>query len=111
MTNAKRILIVEDEKAILDVYRDILSPKGQTPTIKSSRTNSSTTTHDSSEGDAFDLTLVQTGEEAIAEVKKSLIDKKPFALGFFDVLLGTGIDGIEAVKQIHKLDSDMYAVL
>ena len=61
--------------------------------------------------DQFELTLVPTGEEAIEAVKKSLAEKKPFALGFFDVLLGTGIDGIETVKRIHALDPEMYAVL
>src|SRR6185312_14251870 len=49
--------------------------------------------------------------DAIAEVKKALAQGKPFAMGFFDVLLKTGIDGIETVKKIHQLDQEMYAVL
>jgi len=32
-------------------------------------------------------------------------------MGFFDVLLGNGIDGIETVKRIHQMDPKMYAIL
>ncbi len=109
MNPSKRILIVEDEKAILEVYRDILSPKSSSSTLKSSR--GSTAPAAQKNDDQFELTLVPTGEEAIEAVKKSLAENKPFALGFFDVLLGTGIDGIETVKRIHGLDPEMYAVL
>jgi len=115
MIPSKRILIVEDEKAILDVYKDILSPKGgASSTIKSSRgqtTPPAKSQNANAQQDNFELTLVSTGEEAVEAVKKSLADQKPFALGFFDVLLGTGIDGIETVKRIHALDPEMYAVL
>lgn len=111
MNPSRRILIVEDEKAILDVYRDILSPKTTASTLKSSRGAAKPGDPSQKSDDVFELTLVPTGEEAIEAVKKSLAEGKPFALGFFDVLLGKGIDGIETVKRIHALDSEMYAVL
>jgi signal transduction histidine kinase len=111
VTSSNRILIVEDENAILEVYRDILSKnKTPQPTIKSSRSQP-TQPAENTIDDQFELTLVPTGEEAVEAVRKSLQEEKPFALGFFDVLLGKGIDGIETVKQIHQLDSHMYAVL
>jgi len=111
MKPSQRILIVEDEKAILDVYRDILSPKESVTSIKSSRKIQTQSSQDQIHADRFELTLVPTGEEAIEAVKESIKEDRPFALGFFDVLLGKGIDGIETVKRIHELNSQMYAVL
>lgn len=108
---SNRILVVDDEKAILQSYLDILSPsKDNVVAIKSSRAKPAAPKVES-ESDGFDVVAVSSGEQAVAEVKKALKEGKPFAMGFFDVLLGSGIDGIETVRQIHEADSAMYAVL
>jgi signal transduction histidine kinase len=109
---SRRILVVEDEKEIAQAYRDILAPTSKVTSIKSSRTKKEdAATPEESFNDAFEITTVHNGEQAVAEAKKALAEGKPFAMGFFDVLLGDGIDGIETVKQIHNLDPHMYAVL
>ncbi|MBK9293879.1 MAG: response regulator [Oligoflexia bacterium] len=111
---SNRILVVDDEKAILQSYLDILSPsKDNVVAIKSSRARA--VPHQAAaageSSDAFDVVAVASGEQAVAEVKKAVKEGRPFAVGFFDVLLGSGIDGIEAVRQIHEADPAMYAVL
>ncbi|MCB0356931.1 MAG: hybrid sensor histidine kinase/response regulator, partial [Bdellovibrionales bacterium] len=54
--------------------------------------------------------LAYSAEEALNLVKKSLKDKKPYSMGFFDVLLGAGKDGTELVKEVFTLDPNIYAV-
>src|SRR5258708_7975581 len=109
----KRILVVEDQVDILQAYIDILSPKAQTVKLKSSRSRKANSTEPAMDetSDGFEVVAVSTGEAALEEVKKAQAANKPFAMGFFDVLLGPGMDGIETVKRVHELDSEMYAIL
>jgi CheY-like chemotaxis protein len=104
---SKRILIVEDEPEILSAYEEILKRQPKVVPIRSSRSRSPQieTSHTQGEslGDGFEVTAVSNGEEALEAVKKAIAEKKPFALGFFDVLLGEGIDGIETVIKIATL--------
>ncbi len=120
-----RILIVEDETSIADAYRDIL---GSVSNVVPARRSSRSPVGDLSGGvaeasrseagpnetarlpTAFELTIVHSAEQALAEVKHAMKQKRPFTMGFFDVLLGNGPDGIELVKQIHEVDPDLYAV-
>ncbi len=111
-----RILVVEDEPGIADAYRDILSSGADSnviPFARSSRfTPSAGSTADtkSASEDRFELTVVHSAEQALAEVKHALAQGRPFTMGFFDVVLGPGMDGIELVKKVHEIDPRMYAV-
>jgi len=116
LKESRRVLIVEDEAEIISVYKDILSRKSEGPqatALKSSRAKPSAEAPKSSsnETENFEVTAAGSGEEALEAVKIAVRENKPFAMGFFDVLLGDGIDGIETVKRIHSLDQNMYAVL
>jgi signal transduction histidine kinase len=106
-----RILVVEDEPNILENYKEILCPPNVVPITRSSRSKPT------DEGGVkaptqfkFEVTLCKNAENAMAAVQQSLRKDKPFAMGFFDVLLGPGSDGISLVKEIFALDPNMYAV-
>ncbi len=111
----QRILIVDDEPAIADGIRSLLSPQGENvvPMRKSSRSSSPVPDAGTAGNPVrknYEITVVHTPQAAIDAVKKSLQDGKPFAMGFFDVMLGADIDGIELVKQVQTLDTQLYAV-
>ena len=110
----QRILVVEDEHGIAEAYREILSPKRDNvvPMRRSSRSSQPAPQepNGSVAAEKFEVVVVHNAEQALAEVKRSVQLKKPFTMGFFDVLLGQGMDGIELVKQVRELDPDMYAV-
>ncbi len=107
-----RILIVDDEKAIAESYKDILCPEDDNVIPMSSRSSRSKTKPLDVEqlGYKFKLVVVYSAEEALKAVKKSVLEGAPFAMGFFDVKLGSGIDGVELVKEIRKLSPDMLTV-
>ncbi|MGE4133357.1 MAG: ATP-binding protein [Bdellovibrionales bacterium] len=118
----RRILVVDDEPAIGDGIRRILcppTPAGVTP-IRSSRALTGTAAQAATSGAApavspttgpeFDVVVVTTPQEAITAVTDALRDQRPFAMGFFDVMLGADMDGIELVKQILSVDPKMFAV-
>lgn len=108
----KRILVVDDEPAIAEGIKALLSPGGENvvPFRRSSRSAPQAPNAAPMPNDKYEITVVNNPADALAAVKKSLAEGKPFAMGFFDVLLGADIDGIELVKQVQNLDPDVYAV-
>lgn len=112
-----RILIVEDEPAIADGIKAILTPASSTvvPINRSSRQRAPTNEENAfpvpqTKVDQFEVVWAKNPVEALHHIRASITEKKPFAMGFFDVLLGSEIDGIELVRQIHLLDPKIYAV-
>lgn len=110
----RRILVVDDEREITQSYLEILSPKtqgtGNVVPLRSSRNQNEATATSETEAPEFNVTVASNFEEALAHVKQAMKKKEPFAMGFFDVLLGEGPDGYDLVKQIHELDPNLYAV-
>ncbi|MFK8137113.1 MAG: ATP-binding protein [Bdellovibrionales bacterium] len=113
----RRILVVEDQKEIADSYLGIF--EAETNRGKGNNQERSSRSFRSKEGENiipmqnsydFDITIVSNASEAIKVVKSSVDSNKPFAMGFIDVLLGEGVDGIELVKEIQLLDPNFYSV-
>jgi signal transduction histidine kinase len=106
-----RVLIVEDEPSIAHGITNILTaPSNVVPIARSSRQSAAVVAPPPAVKDQFEVTWAKNPKEALELVKNSILTNRPFALGFFDVLLGADIDGIELVKQIHQIDPKIYAV-
>jgi signal transduction histidine kinase len=108
-----RILVVEDEREIGRLYQDILTDSGNggdVVALKSSRQKAPAQQPSVRPGKEFEVTVVHSADEALAQIKHAQTKGLPFAMGFFDVLLGAGMDGIELVREIHKIQSSIYAV-
>lgn len=108
----RRILVVDDEPQIGDGIRRILCPDAAAPAApRSSRSvqvvPASGEVPKTSE---FEVVVVTTPEKALEVVTHALRENNPFAMGFFDVMLGAQMDGIELVKQLLSVDPKMYAV-
>lgn len=111
----RRILVVDDEPDIGQAIAQFLRPTSKdasgnvTPLRRSSRSAKP------AEGTAsslpeFDVTVVTNPKDAIAAVQAAQKEARPYAMGFFDVMLGADIDGIELVRQIFTIDPKMCAV-
>ena len=111
----RRILVIDDEPEIGEGIRRILSPSSGAPVVpllRSSRSAPPVALEPQAKAalPEFDLVVVQTPDQAIAAVTHALRENQPFAMGFFDVVLGAEMDGIELVKQLLSVDPKMYAV-
>jgi len=93
-----RILAVDDEKTILNLYEQILS--GQ-----------QASTDASYDTPVFDLTFCRQAEEAVRAMRTSVEEGRPFAVTFLDIHLPPGPDGLYAAEQIRKLDADVGITL
>lgn len=106
----RRILVVDDESEILRGYKDILTPTKSAPRVTSSRTTAQTIVPLRRSESEFELVTVGSVDEAIKAVEQSLRESRPFAMGFFDVRLGQGMDGVQLAREIRKLDPEIWAV-
>jgi len=83
-----RILAVDDEQIMLDLYRDaffVLADRGEA-------------------GYRGEVTLCKQADEAVEAARKAKDEEDPFAVIFLDLRLPPGPDGIWAGEQIRKLD-------
>ncbi len=105
----RRILIVDDEPAIAQGIRDLLSPPSGN-VVQFRKSSRSSTAAPAPVQTGYEITVVHSPKAALDEIKKACAEGRPFAMGFFDVMLGAGIDGVELVKEIRKIDPNIYAV-
>jgi diguanylate cyclase (GGDEF)-like protein len=92
-----RILIVDDEPGVHDDYaRAILgtAPAAADP-----------------QADAFSITSVGTGVDAIAAVESAIAETAPFAVAFLDLQMASGLDVCETARRIRELDPDINFVI
>lgn len=102
----RRVLVVDDEPEIAKGIHQILCPDQGKAAARSSR-SLKTVAPVTSE---FEVVVVHTPTDALKAIQSSLNENRPFAMGFFDVVLGADIDGIELVKQAFALDPRLFAV-
>jgi len=110
-----RILVADDDSAILDVFRQALSCEKTDRTIhpkteksKEKRTYKNTTEISSQ---SFEITTCQQGDETVDAVKISLDENRPFSVAFIDIRMPPGPDGIWAAEQIRVLDPNIELVI
>ena len=90
-----RILAVDDDQAILDLYQQILN--------SDSKQDGSDTN--------FEVDCCSQGKEAVEAVKLSLEFKQSYAVIFLDLNMPPGPDGEWTAEQIQKLDPYTNIVL
>ena len=108
-----RVLVVDDEKAIAEGIRTILVPQGENvvPLRRSSRSATPEAVVPASGGKTpFEVTVVHTAAEALQSIEDAYKSGSPYAMGFFDVMLGGEMDGIELVKRVQSIDKDIFCV-
>ena len=108
-----RVLVVDDEAAIRDAYRQIFTEPEQD--AQNAARQSLGAKLFGSEGEkkrdrlraptlTFDAEFCDSAEDAVAAVKRSLDAKLPFAVAFLDMRMPPGPDGVWAAGRIRELD-------
>ncbi|MCP4220731.1 MAG: response regulator [bacterium] len=103
----RRILIVDDNEAIHEDFKNILgSNRGKNAEMRSLENDLFGST-DESAGDAdhhisYDIADAFQGEDAISMVTEAETSGDPYALVFMDVRMPPGMDGIQTIKKIWE---------
>ena len=89
-----RILAVDDDSIILDLYKRILSPDNRLPAMPS-----------------FEVKCCTQGDQAVEAVKISLEENTPYAVAFLDLNMPPGPDGQWTAGEIHRRDPGINIVM
>lgn len=111
-TNIPRILLVDDNPAIHEDFCKILVNNNKNESLISAKAalfdNASVTTVAKT---TYVIDSAYQGNEGVAMVKKALVEKNPYALGFIDIRMPPGWDGIETIRKMWEIDRNMQMVI
>ncbi|MEJ2164125.1 MAG: HD domain-containing phosphohydrolase [Desulfobacterales bacterium] len=89
-----RILAVDDDSTVRELYEGILKPIHSPPAMPN-----------------FELTCCAQGDEAVDAVKRSFEENAPYAVAFLDLNMPPGPDGEWTAEEIHNLDPRINTVV
>ncbi len=110
--NNHRILVIDDNQAIHEDFRKILTPK-------KTAANDLAAAEALLFGDApaqiklpeFQIDSAYQGQEGLALIEKSLQDEQPYAMAFVDVRMPPGWDGVETTMKIWEKYPTLQVVI
>lgn len=109
-----KIMVIDDDREILNDYQSILSAAETAPDEKLSLIAGGLglepprpSGHDK---EVYNVVSASCGEDAVNKIKLSVSENDPFAVVFCDMRMPGGMDGLETGKQIRKLDSHVEFV-
>lgn len=111
---ATRILVVDDEPAMLDSYRRSFAPtksEGAQALDAMAAALFDDVEDEADDAPGFALTYHQQGLDAVAEVERAIVAGDPYAVAFIDVRMPPGIDGRETARRIRALDPAVNIVI
>ncbi|MBL9138149.1 MAG: response regulator, partial [Verrucomicrobiales bacterium] len=110
LTN-RRILVVDDNRAIHDDFRKILLPEkgaaelaGLEQAIFGKEVGGTAT-------ESFELEFASQGQEAFEMVRKAVSDGRPYSLAFVDIRMPPGWDGVETISHLWSVAPELQVVI
>jgi len=109
-----RILIVDDNPSIRDDYRRILCPstgdEEQLETMEAILFDEMRE-HQSKVKPNFQTAFASQGEAAASLAQSAMDQGIPFAVAIVDVRMPPGIDGVETVRRLWRVQTDLQIIL
>jgi EAL domain-containing protein (putative c-di-GMP-specific phosphodiesterase class I) len=111
----KRILVIDDNPAIHEDIRKILSPESLSATqLQESAAavfGNAAPAGDTAASPAFVVDCASQGEAGVTMVRRARDDRRPYAVAFVDARMPPGWDGIETIARLWREDPDVLVVL
>jgi PAS domain S-box-containing protein len=108
----RRVLVIDDNRAIHDDFRKILSPATATASaLDAVETAVLGPPAETVPETQFEVDSACQGQEGVLLVKKALEAGRPYAMAFVDVRMPPGMDGVETTRKIWELDPNLQIVL
>ena len=111
----RRILIVDDNRAIHDDFRKILLPSAPVASAAILTATEAALFEEepavNATAPAYELDSAFQGADAIALVRAALAAGRPYSLAFVDVRRPRGMDGIRTTAQLWQNDPDLQVVI
>ncbi len=108
----RRVLIVDDDRAVIDLYLDFLAPRESEEGVQRFLEGLDTPIDwESEEGTAeaeFEIDIAVQGQEALQLVQQAVEGQRPYAVIFIDMRMPPGWDGLTTARRIREVDDDVY---
>ncbi|NUQ63332.1 MAG: response regulator [Pirellulales bacterium] len=107
-----RILLVDDNPAIHEDLRRVLSPEPQRDLadLEADLFGAPNSAAEDKE-QTYTIDSAMQGKDALGLVERAVADRRPYALAFVDVRMPPGWNGIETLKRLWQVDPLLEAVL
>ena len=111
--NARRILIVDDNRTIHEDIRKILCPAVTAPELLEAEAKLFGTPLPVSQsgGLRFQIDSAMQGQDALALVQQACAEGVPHMLAFVDVRMPPGWDGIQTARKLWEVNSGLQIVI
>ncbi len=106
----RRILVIDDNRAIHEDFRKILSAE---PESAADLEEDEAILFDAAPAPSvvFEIDSAYQGQEGLAMLQASLAENKPYAMAFVDVRMPPGWDGIETISRLWEASPDLQVVI
>ncbi|MCC6234703.1 MAG: response regulator [Verrucomicrobiales bacterium] len=109
--NNRRILVVDDNRAIHDDFRKILVPEVKMAELSAMERTLFGEDAANQRSESFELDSAYQGQEAFERVKEAEAQSRPYAVAFVDVRMPPGWDGIETIGHLWQVAPDLQVVI
>ncbi|MBF0475678.1 MAG: response regulator [Deltaproteobacteria bacterium] len=114
----RRIIVIDDEEAILKDYLSILMPpkhsifdlQKQAAALEAELFDGPHEPEET-EQEMYKVTTALQGEEGVKKVTEAVEKGYPFALAFVDIRMPPGWDGVETAKMIRRIDKNIEIII
>lgn len=106
-----RILLIDDNEAIHSYFRKILAYSSVPDVLAGCEKALFGQSAERPQYPIFEIDSAYHGQEGFALIEQSLLEQRPYALAFVDVLLGPGWDGVQTTCKIWAKYPDLQVVL
>ena len=109
-----RVLIVDDQPEIHDDFTEMLRPQ-HVPMAEVSELGAAFAAPGDVEPEpflpSFELLHASTGEEVYDIIRRGQEWEQPVAVAYIDIRMPPGIDGIETIRRVRRIDRDVGIVI
>jgi diguanylate cyclase (GGDEF)-like protein len=109
-----RVLVVDDNASVLDLFRKILGPDPgrQADTLDAlEATLFDTQAAQPAASPVFTVDCLQDGEQACRRARQAVGEGHPYAVAFIDMRMPGGWDGLQTIEALWQVDPDIHVVI
>lgn len=107
----RRILIIDDNQAILEDFRKILGGGSRNDDLAEAQKILFGDIQDAATSGMYEVECADQGQLGLRLVQKSIHEHRPFAMAFVDMRMPPGWDGIETIEYLWKVDPALQMVI
>lgn len=111
----RRVLVVDDNEAILADFQKILADAKQPSSLAAAKAalfgSPTVPLADPGSRPEFEVDGALQGEDGLRKVEAALREGRPYQVAFVDMRMPPGWDGLETIKHIWQVDADIQVVI